>query len=942
MVKKRAKGTTAGVLLAVLIVITLFSAGQQSDQQAVVADAGAVPTPMQAPERVERGDPVATRANMITDLLEWSTFFGGPNDDRVRDLVVDVNGSIYVCGETDGYAVAESIPGYDSYYDGGIDAFVAKFYPNGSTLEYFTYLGGTAEDVAWALDVNASGAVVACGHTDSTDFPTTLGAVNYNERDSFVAKLSPDGTNLEWSRLIGGAGAKEWATDVELDSYDQPHVVGSTNTADLPTTANAQNATNPGGGGDVTGWVARLLPSGELIDNADSCWLSYLGGTGVDKVNGTCVVGNDTIIVGSTFSTDFPTVGGNYSTFAGVEDAFIFRYSLNLGKGTFFGGSNGDWLLDVAYNNDSGSLLVAGGTTSSDMPTSPGAYNETTDGDPSAVDMIIANFSAEFLNMSWSTTISTFKSENAHAVDVHEESGWVYVAGETHYSPAGALNGYPITPGAPWTSGWERAVAVSVLNSTGSGLIYSTVFPSESYDQAFSVAVVNQSTFVVAGKTETDDGTNKGFPVTAGSWQTDIDDGQEGFVSMIEINLTGPFLRTITEAPYRTERTKNFTMSAYAAAAPDLTIEEVWIHFQELGNTSFVQYGESWNWSVSVPLIGATRKTDYDFSLHARDTGGNETAVTGLSLYVGGSPWIRSINYSQELEEDEFLTVVANVTDDISGVSSATLRMNGAEHSMVLATNGWYIGDLAMNDTGEFQFYVLAEDNVGQATTSSNYSFTVVTPERVVVTAPEQEPLTPLSPVVPTFVWYTLVALVTLAVVLLTALHGKIPGLGEQSMVVAGAILAVLAFVMTSYTIASGPLAAEGRSTAWPIGTVAAVNLMILAWAMLAFVLPKIGIPLGGIIIFAILSFLSFAVLTPAALFTTDALFAWAMLAQMISFGAFIAGSRFGTLAFLIGIAFAIAFIGLLGWFTVVEAINWFADPQIIGGATTNLTGGAV
>ena len=58
------------------------------------------------------------------------------------------------------------------------DAFVAKLDPSGSHLLYSTYLGGSGADGAFGLAVDATGAVYVAGGTQSTDFPTTPGALS--------------------------------------------------------------------------------------------------------------------------------------------------------------------------------------------------------------------------------------------------------------------------------------------------------------------------------------------------------------------------------------------------------------------------------------------------------------------------------------------------------------------------------------------------------------------------------------------------------------------------------------------------------------------------------------------------------------------------------------------------------------------------------------------
>jgi hypothetical protein len=56
------------------------------------------------------------------------------------------------------------------------DAFVAKISPDGTTLLYSTFLGGTGLDYALGLALDSSGIAYLTGSAQSADFPSTKGA----------------------------------------------------------------------------------------------------------------------------------------------------------------------------------------------------------------------------------------------------------------------------------------------------------------------------------------------------------------------------------------------------------------------------------------------------------------------------------------------------------------------------------------------------------------------------------------------------------------------------------------------------------------------------------------------------------------------------------------------------------------------------------------------
>ena len=127
-----------------------------------------------------------------TNLL-YSTYFGGSGTELSHGIAVGADGSAYIAGETDSVDLMLQGP-IQAFNAGRSDAFVAKLSPSGAAIDYATYLGGSADDGAPGLAVDAAGNVVTAGVVYSPDFPVTIGAFQTSrgsEMESFVAKLSP-------------------------------------------------------------------------------------------------------------------------------------------------------------------------------------------------------------------------------------------------------------------------------------------------------------------------------------------------------------------------------------------------------------------------------------------------------------------------------------------------------------------------------------------------------------------------------------------------------------------------------------------------------------------------------------------------------------------------------------------------------------------------------
>ena len=140
--------------------------------------------------------------------LVYSTYLGGKASDYGNAIAVDSEGNVYVAG----FAYSSDFPSKNSlqqpYADGKTgDGFVTKLSPEGNSLVYSTFLGGTAHDAVLSLALEPSGAVYVTGVTSSTDFPTVgpYQASKAGLQDGFVAKINPAGDALVYSTYFGGS-----------------------------------------------------------------------------------------------------------------------------------------------------------------------------------------------------------------------------------------------------------------------------------------------------------------------------------------------------------------------------------------------------------------------------------------------------------------------------------------------------------------------------------------------------------------------------------------------------------------------------------------------------------------------------------------------------------------------------------------------------------------
>jgi Beta-propeller repeat len=140
-------------------------------------------------------DAFVTKLDSAGSALVYSTYLGGSGDDAGFGIAVDGSGNAYVTGITTS-ADFPTLNAMQSIIGGGFDAYLTKLNPTGSGLVYSTYLGGSGYEQGRgiALDGMPNPNAYVVGLTGSTDFPTTIGALQTTfggaSYDAFVTKIA--------------------------------------------------------------------------------------------------------------------------------------------------------------------------------------------------------------------------------------------------------------------------------------------------------------------------------------------------------------------------------------------------------------------------------------------------------------------------------------------------------------------------------------------------------------------------------------------------------------------------------------------------------------------------------------------------------------------------------------------------------------------------------
>jgi uncharacterized protein (TIGR03437 family) len=269
------------------------------------------------------------------------------------------------------------------------NVFVTKWSPDGSQVLYSTYLGGSGSDGASGIAVDGTGSAYVVGFTSSPDFPTTLGAFKATLSDPidvFTAKLSPDGSKLMYSTLLG-SGSQFDTGGIAVDGAGAAVITGLTR-GNYPVTANAfQPTLGPGCPTSEfdtgSAFVTKIAPDGKAL-----LYSTYLGGSCplasvpvvAPATYGTSVTvdaSGNAWVAGGTLSVDFPvTSDALQSKFGGgLYDGYLARFnpSGGLDYATYLGGPGYDIVNAIAFDS-SGNIFLTGESAGLSQPASVGAF----------------------------------------------------------------------------------------------------------------------------------------------------------------------------------------------------------------------------------------------------------------------------------------------------------------------------------------------------------------------------------------------------------------------------------------------------------------------------------------------------------------------------------------------------------------------------------------
>jgi hypothetical protein len=258
------------------------------------------------------GGSFLTKLNATGNALVYSTFVNGTT---IGALATDGTGNAYMTGVANALATTPGALLPTRPNSSSPSPFVAKLNAAGSAMVYATYLGGSSNDKAGGIAVDAAGSAHVTGTTLSANFPTAnamYGGLR-GSRDAYLAKFNATG-DLVYSTYLGGSGS-DYGHGIALDSAGQVYVVGQSYSDDFPVTAGVfQPRKAYSGPSFPNGFIVKVAAAGNSL-----IYGSYIGGRwcvrpGVSSCSGGLFAEGDGATAVAVDAAGYAYIGGHSSS----------------------------------------------------------------------------------------------------------------------------------------------------------------------------------------------------------------------------------------------------------------------------------------------------------------------------------------------------------------------------------------------------------------------------------------------------------------------------------------------------------------------------------------------------------------------------------------------------------------------------------------------------
>lgn len=451
---------------------------------------------------------------------------------------------------------------------------------------------------------------------------------------------------MKYSTFLG-SNQVDIGSSIDVDDNGGVFVTGSTSGSTFPITSGAMNSSYSGD--DSDSFISKFSNDLSTLE-----YSTYWGGN--DEDAGISIIVNDSSIVvsGFTRSTNFPTLNPIDSTYGGVNDIFISKFSINgsnLIFSTYLGGSLTDTPSRI-LENQNGEYIIVGQTMSNDFPI-VNSINSLFGGVRDAFFLKISNDGTNILN---STYLGGSGEDYAYDLAIDSNSNY-YLTGFTNSNNFPTLNAFDQSYNG---ANGGKDIFISKISSNSTNLLFSTYFGGSDNDIANSIILDFSGNIIVTGIS-----LSSNFPQIS-----PIFPGfSQGFV--IKFTNDGSTLINSKKVGYTPPQ--------------GLTKNILYYSVSILDNLDIVLYGKKklgkdFNITIFDSTLN-TIKSNFFINEGAFDLNGKKSIFKNGKLYLTGntdnnsyfSPTLNAFDITQNGSEDAFLMVL----ERFSMIEDVNITNNG-------------------------------------------------------------------------------------------------------------------------------------------------------------------------------------------------------------------------------------------------------------------------
>ncbi len=188
-------------------------------------------------------DIVVTKLDLNLSRMLYSTYIGGTWRERVNSIDVDEKGCVHLIGVTDSRDFPTTTNAMDGRFVGpGLtETVIVKIDPNGTSLEFSSFFGGTGEEYGIDIKQRDDGLHTFLLSTTTDGLPTTEHAIYDAIQDGFdiyIGVLDVDNQTLRYGSYLGGTGG-EYLPRLCIGEDDTITIAAYSDSLNYPTTPGA-------------------------------------------------------------------------------------------------------------------------------------------------------------------------------------------------------------------------------------------------------------------------------------------------------------------------------------------------------------------------------------------------------------------------------------------------------------------------------------------------------------------------------------------------------------------------------------------------------------------------------------------------------------------------------------------------------------------------------